>query len=542
MELKEIMNIFSCLSLLLTLSITSIACASHSSFLEAKEEQKKVTTLETLHAVIRARLEQEARLRNNVVPSAFSDPSLIVIKEEPLGENEKKSLKRPRDVKKSSNTNNAEIQLPIKGERPFKGQKTKQGSIAIIHLKGEQVDDVLEWEWLPNELLLHVASFLSMKDLHAFKTVSTRAHRIYQSLITSTNFLTSDRPYAQDFRSIFNEVIFEPQPQAIRLVNKAVTKNGDIEVRFRDTEHLKQIVDETPEIMPKFGNLYFVRDEMVEDGKELVASSGSLEKSYFIHIVSNKPVKLRGELHLPCGIVLPQHSKWDECYIQMKGSLSTGKLTAYQHAHELAVELDTFDEHLFKTRTKEAKVLLDMRKIHRRTRPNEFPSLQEICPDSMLVADKNVRIIQKDYIKAEKPFIYRATSITALEQLREELPDLERSIAYIDSKHDASGVYCSEPFSLQKGFEIRADGDIVFLGKFHLRGYNLHIILQKGDLWYLGAYVHSTNQIISGNGNNFYMKPSSPIKHPEMRDELWQLIIRALQQDLILRAFQGNLT
>ncbi|MBX9696795.1 MAG: F-box protein [Alphaproteobacteria bacterium] len=519
------MNISSCLSLFLSLSITSIACASHSSLPEMEERQKKVTTLETLHSIIRRERAREARLQSNVALSAFSAPSLIEIKKEPLNENEEKSLKRTRDGKNPSNTDNLEIHLPIKGERPFKGQKTKQGSIAIIAIKGEQGDDVSEWEWLPNELLLHVASFLSMKDLHAFKTVSTRAHRIYQSLITNTNFLTSDRPYAQDFRSIFSKVAFEPQPQAIRFLVEAKSSDGDIEVHFRDTKHLKQIVDQTPEMQPK-ENLYFVHDEVVKNGEELVSTSGNIEKSYFVHVVADKPLQLTGDLYLSCGIVFPLNTQWAGCNVKFK-SANQGSLQAHKMAHELAENLDRFDNQLLPLRTQEAHSLMENQKAFRKSSPHLFPSLPELCPESLIVYDKNLEVKQKDYITAKEPLIYQAPSITALEELRITLPELKEAIAYINPNHNNVGVYCSVPLAVRKGFEVNAEGDIILWGKFMLKDYSFNMIA-KGKAWFLGPTIHTSGSLYLTSGSMRMRTDDLSTKVPEMPDHLWRTLLRAL--------------
>lgn len=77
----------------LSISITSSACASRSSLPEVEEMQKRVSSIDVLHAVIRKERAREAKVRADVV---HSTPSLIAIKDDCLGEKEEKSSKRKR--------------------------------------------------------------------------------------------------------------------------------------------------------------------------------------------------------------------------------------------------------------------------------------------------------------------------------------------------------------------------------------------------------------------------------------------------------------
>ena len=143
---------------------------------------------------------------------------------------------------------------------------------------------------LPNELLSHVVSFFTMQDIAHFNLVSRRAHRVITSTITTTNFLTSKNPYAVQFLSFFNEVEIVPKPKQLRLVQFAKVTKGSIEVHFRDSKHLRHIVEETPLIRAK-GRVYFVRNQTTQDGDEIVPTKGRLERNYFLNFFCRWPTK-----------------------------------------------------------------------------------------------------------------------------------------------------------------------------------------------------------------------------------------------------------
>jgi len=105
-------------------------------------------------------------------------------------------------------------------------------------------------------------------------------NRVVKATVTRTNFLTSRSPYALQFLSLFKGVQFEPQPKQIRLVQQARVLSGSIQVRFRDSKHLKDIIEEVP-LIRVIERLYFVHDESVQDGEELVSTEAEIKRNYF---------------------------------------------------------------------------------------------------------------------------------------------------------------------------------------------------------------------------------------------------------------------
>jgi hypothetical protein len=338
---------------------------------------------------------------------------------------------------------------------------------------------------LPNDILSHVASFFRMEEVACFNLVSYRSHRVITSTITSTNFLTSSSPYALKFLSYFEKVDVIPKPSQLRLVQFAKAWEGSIEVRFRDSKHLKEIVEATPKIEASKNRILFVRDQSVEDGEEIMPTIGTLERNYFIHFVADAPLKARGKIShtLPLPIHLPRASDFNDVLCNVKGGMAMGDLPAYSDANALARAIDTFDGQLFKIRTADAYQLLEDRRLDRKTSSRRYPPLNEVCPNACLITTSPLEIKQNDYIYSQQPFIYIARSTSDLFDLQSELPDYKCSISYVDSDCIQPGVYCNGPLVLNKGFEVYCEGDITIAGNLSGYGYNNLEIVTKGSFW-----------------------------------------------------------
>jgi len=153
-----------------------------------------------------------------------------------------------------------------------------------------------------------------------------------------------------------------------------VTK-GSIEVHFRDSKHLRHIVEETPLIRAK-GRVYFVRNQTTQDGDEIVPTKGRLERNYFLNFFADGPLKAKGVIRhdLLFSIHLPRKSDFNDVVVKMKGGMSTGDLPAYADAFALTTTIETFDNQLFKIRTADAFQLLADRRQSRIDSPHCYPN------------------------------------------------------------------------------------------------------------------------------------------------------------------------
>lgn len=390
---------------------------------------------------------------------------------------------------------------------------------------------------LPNELLVHLTSFLNLKELNNFQILSQSASRVFISAITKPNLLTSKIPYAQDLYSKFAKVNFDPIPKAIRLSRFAKSKNGSIKVYFFNEKHLREIVAETPSIDVCGENkIYFVRDQHKQMNTELEATDGDLQTGYFFHVIADTPLKVSGETKLPCELFLPNKSDYKELDFKGKG-IQTGQVEAYKEAHDLASLLKNFNEELYKIRTKDAYELLEDAAQSRLRLPDLYPDLED-CPDFYIGGEAEIK--QKDYICSKKPFVYIAKSVAELDELQEKLPEFGDSICFVDPECTQAGVYSLGPLSFLKGFEISAPGDLVISGEISLDDHNLKIVTH-GSFWSIGSSI-----LVKGSLRVYshrclysllrYGDLKKNIKPKNMTQKMWENLCRFwIENDLVVQ-------
>lgn len=387
---------------------------------------------------------------------------------------------------------------------------------------------------LPNEVFAHIVSFFSMKDIYHCNTLCYRTYEAVRSAVTKTNLLTSKSPFAIQFFSLLKGVQFDPMPKEIRLSQLAKVKEGSIEVHFRDTKHLRSIVEEIQLIKPE-DRLYFVFDERAQNGKELVPTEGTLQKEYFINFIADTPIKLRGNLNgdiLPNALRFPKGSDRDNLKLEREGGdVFIGDLHAYTKAFALASVIDTFNNHSFQISTTDAYQLLEDRQKSRRQSPEMYPNLSDLCPDARLISASNLEIIQKDYISANQPFVYMSKSIKDITELQNKLPDFSESISYINPKISESGVYCEGPLILEKGFEVFSDKDLTISGNIKIEGYNFKITT-NGSMWMMGVNMSGRSLDTRGKDDllmrGYYSERSDNKKPEGMPEEDWQKLLNSV--------------
>jgi hypothetical protein len=404
------------------------------------------------------------------------------------------------------------------------GQQNFEPSIRNLRLMN------LIYLLLPDEILTLVASNFSRQDISSFNCVSRRANRVVRATVTRTNFLTSPSPFACEFFTFFKDMIFDPQPKALRLGQQAEAKEGSVTVHFRNTKHLIDIVEETPLIKAKH-HVYFKFDPLVEYGEELEADVGKISTQYFIYFTSDVPLKITGKLHLslPYTIVFPRQSNHSGLDLKKPGAITTGKLRAYDDGNTLAEAIDKFDSRLFDIRTQDAYQLLEKRKQSRLTTPQLFPTLQELCPDACLIATPDLQVIQDDYISADNSLIYVAESIQAMVDLKSKLPESSRCISYINPQISNSGIYCEYPLVLMKRFLIMSPNDLTMTGRITLPDHGIKIFSQ-GNIWLLYYNLLVGGDIQIRSEGSVTLDGHHPIllqneKPAEMANEDWQKLL-----------------
>jgi hypothetical protein len=327
-------------------------------------------------------------------------------------------------------------------------------------------------------------------------------------------------------RSLFKDVQFDPQPTALRLVRQVTVNKGSIEVHFRDPKHLRKIVEAIP-LIEVGDRLYFVRDNNIQDGKELIPTEENMRQSYALLFSADSPLTVSGKMEAPTPykIVLPPRSDSNAISVRSGREVYSGNLKAYTDAHALANTIESFNDQLLKIRTADAYQLLEDRNKSRIRLPDFYPDFLTLCPDAFLITGPNLEIIQKDYITAEQPVIYISESMVGIRELQNELPDLS-VISYIDPACSQSGIYCKGPLILQKGFEIFSDTDITIAGAITLYDYALNI-RSNSSLRFIGAQIKAGSQVSYRAHKNIhylgcYTRRHANTKPEDMSEEHWQ--------------------
>lgn len=298
-------------------------------------------------------------------------------------------------------------------------------------------------------------------------------------------------------------------------------------MHFRDPKHLRTIVKQTSLIDVR-DKLYFVLDIDAKDNEELLPTEGELKSDYFINVIADRPLKLSGSVSLPHKVVFPPQSNFSALDSQGK-SFSCATLGAYENAYALAETLETFNEQLYKIRTQDAHDLLEERTKSRLRSPKFFPALFDLCPEACIITTSDLKILQKDYISAKKPLIYISDSITKLDELQKILPEFSKSICYVDSTCNQSGVYCSGPLYLQKGFELFTEQDLSMAGNIFLPDHTLKIVAM-GNIWTFVQKVSVGGDLsLIGDGNLSMLMITNPLPKPEdMPDDHWASLLEFL--------------
>ncbi len=382
---------------------------------------------------------------------------------------------------------------------------------------------------IPNEMLMHVVSFFTRQDVYRFSLVSQNNFEVVRKTVSLTNLLISKSPYALEFMTLFKDIKIEPLPKAIRILREAkVIGEGDVEIHFRDTAHLKKIVDEIPLISGGLSlegsRVYYVRDKDSKDGCEIISKGDNLVMNPFINFVSDSPLVLSGksESKIPFPIHFPLKSDISQLSFKTEGGIITGELKNYQEAHELSEVIGEFNEYLFKIRTSDAFQLLINQRKSRLELPNFYPDLIEVCPDICLIGLAGYEILQQDYICSKQPLVYISNSLKALTELYTELPDFSNSISYIDPDFNLSGVYCNGPLFVQKGFDVFANGDLSVSGQMDLYDHNIKF-RSIASLWLMSLNLSAKSILIrSGKDLSINGKVNPNVKPENMLDHDWQ--------------------
>lgn len=364
----------------------------------------------------------------------------------------------------------------------------------------------------------------SMENYSKADSVSSQEQVLYAKMAELHGSRT--RYGCEELRQLFKHVKFVgPQPHSI-VYKKAVKvkkPEGDesvLEVHFKDSLHLRQIVAETS--LFSANRIYFVRDDSVEADHEFNAAKGIIEREIFIHVLAEKPLKLIGNANIPYQMVIPKRSEHNGLTFKGK-AISAGGLDSCSKALSLADNLDTFQQEILVEKTIMARRLFEDRACDRLDNPQNYPELNQMDMSFIMSSDDVLHIQQKDFLhttKSGKFVTYMAPNLITFKEIEKQLPPMcENGVFLIDSSITQAGVYSIDSLCLHKAFHIGTDGNLGMAGRFALKDHDVVIRTQK-NLWMLGMSLHGRSINIYSGGSLLLDKD---LKKPSnMPDDVWK--------------------
>lgn len=345
----------------------------------------------------------------------------------------------------------------------------------------------------------------SMENYSKADVVSSQEQVLYAKMAEVHGSRT--RYGCEELRELFKHVKFVgPQPHSIVYkkglkLKKSEEEESVLEVHFKDSLHLRQIVAETS--LFRADRIYFVRDGSVEADHEFNAVKGILEREIFIHILAEKPLKLIGNANIPYQIVLPKQSNQDELTFYGKG-YGFGSIDSCSKALSLADNLDTFQQEILVEKTIMARRLFEDRARDRLGNPQNYPELNQMDMSFMMSGDNELHIQQKDFLhttKSGKFVTYMAPNLIAFQEIEKQLPPMcENGVFLIDASIAQAGVYSAGSLCLHKAFYIGTDGNLGMTGRFALSDYDV-VIRTKKSLWMLVTSLRGSSIDIRSGGS-----------------------------------------
>lgn len=391
----------------------------------------------------------------------------------------------------------------------------------ISYLEG-RIQDASLWFFQPNQ------AHLALKG-EAFSPAVNASKKLLQGNVLS--FLSPAKEIFsapnRDILDLFSDVEFSSTPHAISLKHSFIVNGGDVEVHFRDSDHLRTIIEKTP--LFSGDNTYYILDENVEDGKEFQASGGTDHWEKFVHVEGDEGIELKGSIpYLPFTLVLPKQTEIGGFSMKVEGMCRTG-LSSLDNSLRLLSYLDDISDESITLQKDKALALLEERRLDREAHPEKYPSLVEVSPERYLLSDGGIKESQEDYIGSkEKPF-YVAPSKDLMLTLTKDIPVFLGKLFFIDSNLSRDGIYTHKPIMVERGSTVGSDGNLVTYGNFILKGYNFQLTAAS-NIWMMATNTYAKSMGIKCSGALAMLGLTLPIdKMPRpknMPDELWDAFCR----------------
>lgn len=335
---------------------------------------------------------------------------------------------------------------------------------------------------LPDEILTHTATFLDIKSLLNLMQTSKRLYRDCHMALPLMSFLAAD---GKILLPGFESVVFKSAPKSVQVRRKVITK-GNVELHFKDLNHLKGMGNRFPYVKSK--RTHFVFDPEATHANE-IQSDGELKLSLVIHVIADQPLQMTGSLRTKLSIVLP--TKSDEFGFSYKGSgiFTNGPILPTQSdAEMLAVTFQLLSDEAVALKTAQAKQMLDTRRADRAQNPQLYPECSELAPRPGIYSPTHpIAINPRDDLQANSLF-YIAASQAEIDNVTAELPGKFSDKIFLVHPN-LRGVYFLGDLKVERGFEISTEGDFFMVGRIELPGYNLKIFSERSACFFGSSIV-----------------------------------------------------
>jgi hypothetical protein len=329
---------------------------------------------------------------------------------------------------------------------------------------------------LPDEVLSYIVQFLDTKDSIAFSSISRRAYNI-----------ATKKLFKNKLEYILKDIEFTPAPDLITLNSRIIVKNGGLEIRFRDEEHLRSIIDNFPYL--DADKIYLVKDENVKFGNELIPILGDAELTtdYYIHVRAERHMKVKWregknkfdkkEIPFTGQIIFPPNCKidfWPNTKLERQQTLKLTDPESYLSAVSLANNLELVDQQTINI-LDECEAFVE-----------QMPDFSEFYPNVFLISDQDITIT-KNAMFSDGSFILSGNGITNLENDLKNIQFLKDSqdIFYINPSQKTTAIYPIAHYSMHGLYRITSPGTIVLAGNIPSISDEYGLFINSGNLTYL---------------------------------------------------------
>jgi hypothetical protein len=294
-----------------------------------------------------------------------------------------------------------------------------------------------------------------------------------------------------ELRQLFENVTFNQSDVTVRLIEK-IESDRDLEVHFNNVEQLQETLDNPIHISAR-GNVWFIKDG--DSNSPIWYDPAPCVDSHSCIYIKGRPgLELRGTLESDKELVFSS-KKFKKDHLNYNGKNLT-TLGQKKERKQLIKILSTFDPHLFQVRTDDATSLRAIIRDRDNQDATKKRDLRDLCPDLIMCANEQIRLVATDVISSTKPIALIAPAMDELKTFKKELK-LSKYIRFIWPEVSA-GVYSIPPLYLVDTHKIICEGDLIMTGEINLPKSNIHIKSRK-NLWLAGlTLIGDTLRVVSG--------------------------------------------